>query len=402
MQAEGPEFTIEGKPFKIYSGEVHYFRIHHEYWEHRLGQLAASGLNTVSFYIPWNFHEQREGEFNFEGQRDVRRFIRAAEKLHLHVIVRVGPYICAEWEWGGLPAWLLKHDNLKIRTNMPEFINPAVAWLKRLVVELHDLQHSVDGPIIAVQIENEYGVYEQDPGYLPKLRQTLVEGGITEMMFTCDDQNGLQAGIPLEGTLRAINLQEDVQGHISALRIHQPNRPVLVAEYWTGWFDWWGDKHHDMGFPWKNRFSLDRFVGTTKELIELGANFNLFMFHGGTNFGFWNGGIIQGNQGKFIPDTTNYDYDALVSEAGDLRPKFFRFQQIMKQQNAKVLTPPKTPERKGYGELQVNGCINLGQLMAAAGKPVENDKPLNMEKFGDGYGYAVYETSIWGGGSQVL
>ena len=248
--------------------------------------------------------------------------------------------------------------------------------------------------MIAVQIENEYGVYEQDSTYLPTLRQTLVEAGVTELLFTCDDQNGLQAGIPLDGTLRAINLQEDPQGHVSALRIHQPNRPVFVAEYWTGWFDWWGDKHHDMGFPWKNRFSLDRFVGTTKELIELGANFNLFMFHGGTNFGFWNGGIIQGNQGKFIPDTTNYDYDALVSEAGDLRPKFFRFQQVMKGQNVKVLTPPKTPERKGYGELKITGCINLGQLMAAAGKPVENDKPLNMEKFGGYYGLGSFTLKV--------
>lgn len=160
------------------------------------------------------------------------------------------------------------------------------------------MQHTHSGPIIAVQFENEYGVYEQDAAYMPTLRHILTEAGITELLYTCDDTNGLQSGTPLDGALQTINMQEDPQNTVAALRIHQPDRPVLIAEYWTGWFDWWGEKHHDLGFPWRNRFSLDRFVGTTKELIELDANFNLFMFHGGTNFGFWNGGIVQGKKGK--------------------------------------------------------------------------------------------------------
>ena len=170
LEAEGDHFKIDGKKYKIYSGEIHYFRVHPEYWEHRLGQLAASGLNTVSFYVPWNFHEEQKGIFNFSGNRDVRRFIKIAEKLHLHVMIRVGPYICAEWEWGGLPSWLLINDNLKIRTNTPAFIEPTRIWMNRLVEEIKDLQHSTNGPIIAIQIENEYGVYQQDPAYLPTLR----------------------------------------------------------------------------------------------------------------------------------------------------------------------------------------------------------------------------------------
>ena len=144
LEAEGPHFKIDGKKFNIYSGEIHYFRVHPEYWEHRLGQLAASGLNTVSFYVPWNFHETEETKFNFDGPRDLRRFIKIAEKLHLHVLIRVGPYICAEWEWGGLPAWLLKNDNLKIRSNTPNFMDPVRKWLNRLVEEIVDLQERFD------------------------------------------------------------------------------------------------------------------------------------------------------------------------------------------------------------------------------------------------------------------
>ena len=279
---------------------MHYFRVHPDYWDQRMSNFPAAGLNTLSTYVPWNFHETYEGDFQFDGFQNLRKYIKTAEKYGLNVLLRVGPYICAEWEWGGLPAWLLTKKGMKIRSTQEEFMKATKKWLKRLIKEMEDLQYSLGGPIIAIQVENEYGVYEQDSSYLPSLKQILKDAGVTELLYTCDDSNGLALGTPLKDALLTINLQENPVDTISSLRIHQPNKPAMVAEYWTGWFDWWGEKHHTLGFPWKNKFALDKFVGTTKDLIEQEASFNLFMFHGGTNFGFWNGGIIQGGKGGLL------------------------------------------------------------------------------------------------------
>ncbi|CBY13726.1 unnamed protein product [Oikopleura dioica] len=400
--AEGTHFSLAGNPLNIYSGEMHYFRVHPGYWDQRMSNFPAAGLNTLSTYVPWNFHETYEGEFNFDGFQNLRKYIKTAEKHGLNVLLRVGPYICAEWEWGGLPAWLLTKKGMKIRSTQDEFLKATKKWLKRLIKEVEDLQFS-QAPI---QVENEYGVYEQDSSYLPSLKQILIDAGVTELLYTCDDSNGLALGTPLKDALLTINLQENPVDTISSLRIHQPNKPAMVAEYWTGWFDWWGEKHHTLGFPWKNKFALDKFVGTTKDLIEQEASFNLFMFHGGTNFGFWNGGIIQGGKdNNYIPDITSYDYDALVGENGDLKPKFMRMQQVMRStlKISALPAPLPIPERASYGDLSPTSCLSLSQIVSASSAfSTTAEQPISMEELGAYYGYVAYETNTWGGGQQVI
>lgn len=301
------KFTLNNKDITIYSGALHYFRVPEPYWRDRLRKYRAAGLNTVETYVPWNLHEPEEGVFDF-GQGvsdfkdflDIVKFINLAKEEDLFVILRPGPYICAEWEFGGLPSWLLRHENLKIRTNDKQFINFVKSYLKKLFELVAPLQFTKGGAIIAIQIENEYGNTKEenkpvDKEYLETLKNFFTECGLVELLFTSDTpSNGFSGTIP--GVLATANFQEEPEKELQLLKKFQPDKPLMVMEYWTGWFDHWTEKHHTR--------SAEKFGDVLENILSMGGSFNMYMFHGGTNWGFLNGGNIAGkasdNEGEYV------------------------------------------------------------------------------------------------------
>src|SRR5690625_17290 len=292
---------------------MHYFRIVPEYWEDRLLKLKACGFNCVETYIPWNLHEPKEGEFNFSGIANIEEFINVAEKVGLHVIVRPSPYICAEWEFGGLPSWLLADRNMRIRSFYKPFLDKVDRYFDELLARLRPLQSTNGGPIIAMQIENEYGSFGNDKQYLEYMRDGMIERGIDVLLFTSDGPTDLMLqGGTIDNVLATVNFGSRPKQGFEILQKHFPNTPNIVMEYWNGWFDHWGEEHH-------TRDPQDA-ADTFSEMIESGASVNFYMFHGGTNFGFFNG---ANHGGKYEPTVTSYDYDCPISETGDLTPKFY-------------------------------------------------------------------------------
>ncbi|XP_069390129.1 beta-galactosidase-1-like protein 2 isoform X3 [Paralichthys olivaceus] len=243
LTANTSQFTLEGKPFRILGGSIHYFRVPRAYWQDRLMKLKSCGLNTLTTYVPWNLHEPEQGVFNFEDQLDLEAFLHLASSLGLWVILRPGPYICAEWDLGGLPSWLLRDRNMKLRTTYQGFTDAVNAFFDQLIKKVVPHQFSKGGPIIAVQVENEYGSYAKDKEYMPFIKEALLSRGITELLMTSDNKEGLKLG-GVKGALETINFQKLNLNDIKYLDEIQPQRPKMVMEYWSGWFDLWGNLHH--------------------------------------------------------------------------------------------------------------------------------------------------------------
>lgn len=305
LSDEQEHFTLNSKNITIYSGALHYFRVPEPYWRDRLRKYRAAGLNTVETYVPWNLHEPEEGVFDFgDGVSDFKdfldivKFINLAKEEDLFVILRPGPYICAEWEFGGLPSWLLRYEGLKIRTNDVLYIKFVERYFKRLFELVGPLQFTKGGAIIAIQIENEYGNTKEDgkevdTGYLETLKSLFIENGLVELFFTSDTpSSGFSGTIP--GVLATANFQEQPEKELKLLKDFQPFKPLLVMEYWTGWFDHWAEKHHTR--------TAQQFGEVLETILKLEASVNMYMFHGGTNWGFLNGGNIKGtasdNEGR--------------------------------------------------------------------------------------------------------
>lgn len=243
LMANSSQFTLERKPFHILGGSIHYFRVPRAYWEDRLLKMKACGLNTLTTYVPWNLHEPERGVFNFKHQLDLEAYLRLADSLGLWVILRPGPYICAEWDLGGLPSWLLRDKNMKLRTTYPGFTDAVNSFFDQLIKKVVPHQYSKGGPIIAVQVENEYGSYSKDKEYMPFIKEALTSRGITELLLTSDNKEGLKLG-GVKGALETINFQKLNANDIKYLDGIQPQKPKMVMEYWSGWFDVWGDLHH--------------------------------------------------------------------------------------------------------------------------------------------------------------
>ncbi|WP_127504929.1 glycoside hydrolase family 35 protein [Actinoplanes solisilvae] len=302
-----------GVPHRILSGALHYFRVHPELWRDRLRRLADLGLNTVDTYVAWNFHQPRPDRApRFDGWHDLEAFVRLAGEEGLDVIVRPGPYICAEWSNGGLPSWLTGRD-LAIRTSDPAFTGPVERWFDELIPRLAALQVSAGGPITAVQVENEYGSFGDDHAYVRWNRDALTARGITELLFTADGPTELmQDGGTLPGTLAAATLGSKPGAARELLARRREGEPFLVAEYWSGWFDHWGEKHHVRG--------AESAVDTLEGILSDGGSVSIYMAHGGTNFGLWAGANYD--QGRVQPTITSYDSDAPIAEDGSYTPKF--------------------------------------------------------------------------------
>lgn len=385
---EGNQFVFDGKPVRLISGAIHYFRIVPEYWRDRLMKLKACGFNTVETYVPWNLHEPKEGQFNFEGIADIVKFIETAGELGLYVIVRPSPYICAEWEFGGLPAWLLADPGMKLRCFHQPFINKIDAYYDVLLPKFVPLLCTNGGPIIAMQIENEYGSYGNDTQYLEYLKDGKIKRGIDVLLFTSDGPGDfmLQGGM-VPGVLETVNFGSRPKEAFAELRVYQPEGPIMCMEYWNGWFDHWFEQHH-------TRDAAD-VAKVFDEMLAMDASVNFYMFHGGTNFGFWSGANDDGT--TYMPTITSYDYDVSISECGDLTDKFYAVREVVsKYVDLGPLELPEPINKKAYGQVNMSQQASLFESLDKLSTPVQRTCPDPMELLGQNYGFILYTTRISG------
>jgi len=382
------DFRLDGKPFQIRCGEIHAPRVPREYWQHRLRMARAMGLNTVCAYLFWNMHEPQLGKFVWSGQADAAEFCRLAQQEGLWVILRPGPYSCAEWEMGGLPWWLLQQDDIRLRTSDPRYLDPARRYLKEVGRVLAPLQITRGGPILMVQVENEYGFFGKDAAYMGELRQALLAAGFDVPLFACNPPQQLKNGWRPD-LFPVVNFGTDPAAGFKALREILPKGPLMCGEFYPGWFDTWGVAHHTG--------NTARYLADLEYMLNAGASFSIYMVHGGTTFGLWSGA-----DRPFKPDTSSYDYDAPISEAGWPTDKFYKTRELF----AKHLLPgeslPQAPARNPvvtFGPVDAAGCAPVFKNLPA---PVKEQLPRTMEQYGQGYGCILYRTTLPAGPAAAL
>ena len=376
-------FLLNGEPFVVKAAEVHYPRIPRPYWEHRIQMCKALGMNTLCLYVFWNIHEQQEGVFDFTGNNDVAAFCRLAQKNGLYVIVRPGPYVCAEWEMGGLPWWLLKKKDIRLRERDPYFMERVKIFEQKVGEQLKGLTIQNGGPIIMIQVENEYGSYGEDKPYVSEIRDCLREIYGKELsLFQCDwssnfEKNGLD---DLTWTMN-FGTGANINDQFRRLGELRPNAPKMCSEFWSGWFDKWGARH-------ETRPAKDMVEGMD-EMLSKGISFSLYMTHGGTSFGHWAGANSPG----FAPDVTSYDYDAPINEWGLATPKFWELRKMMEKYNdgKKMPSVPKAP--MGIITVPKFELKEFAPFMAAMTKPVKG-APKTFEEMDMGWGTMMYSTRL--------
>lgn len=379
------EFYLNEKPMKIISGGMHYFRVVPEYWRDRLEKLKAMGCNTVETYVAWNMHEPKKGMFDFTGLLDLEKFIKLAQELELWVIIRPSPYICGEWEFGGLPAWLLAEDGMRLRGRYQPFLNHVEDYYKKLFQILTPLQINYGGPIIMMQVENEYGYYGDDTEYLVQIKDMMVNYGCVVPLVTSDGPWGdsLACG-SLDGVLPTGNFGSNTKEQFPILKKYTKGGPLMCMEYWVGWFDSWGAKEHQTA-------NLEEHITDLDEILKVGS-VNIYMFEGGTNFGFMNGSNYYD---ELTPDVTSYDYDAVLTEAGALTEKYHEFKKVISKYT-QIPEVEFTTEIKAikYGELKVEHKVGLFHSLEDISTPVDTPFTSSMEKLGQNYGYILYRSPL--------
>lgn len=392
------EFLLDGKPVKLLSGAIHYFRIMPEYWENCFYNLKAMGFNTVETYIPWNIHEPEEGVFDFSGNKDVVRFVRLAQSMGLMVILRPTPFICAEWEFGGLPSWLLRYPDMKVRTNTPLFLSKVDAYYKELFSRIAPLQITQGGPVIMMQVENEYGSFGNDKNYLRAIKGIMEKYGVRVPLFTSDGAwpAALEAGNLVEdGVLATGNFGSRSDENLDAMeaffREKGVKMPLMCMEFWDGWFNRWKE-------PVITRDAEDLAM-EVKQLLKR-ASINLYMFQGGTNFGFYNGCSARGNND--LPQITSYNYDAVMTEWGQPSDKFYKLRQVIRELYPQIPTmEPRDNERFAYPQAKLTGKVSLFSCIDQLAGCRKSDVPLTMEEAGPGLGYMLYRTHVKGFGERM-
>ncbi|GAB4578901.1 MAG: beta-galactosidase [Anaerolineales bacterium] len=381
-------FPLDGQPFRILSGALHYFRIPRPYWDDRLSKARLMGLNTIETYVAWNLHEPRPGEFHFEDQLDVAAFIEAAARHDLKVILRPGPYICSEWDFGGLPSWLLRDPQMRVRCAYPPFLFAVDRFFDALLPLLAPLQITQGGPLLMMQIENEYGSYGDDKAYLTHLCETLRANGIDVLLFTSDGEGGkfLLSG-SLDGVYATVNFLSMPERAFASLRAFQPHGPLMCTEFWDGWFDHWGERHHTR--------AAQETARVYAKMLKMGASVNLYMWHGGTNFGFMNGANVD--NGQYLADVTSYDYDAPLSEAGDITPKYLALRQVLSQYTPLSNLPlPEPAPKLNLGPVPITNAVSLWEALPTLSSPIHLPTPEPMEYLDQDYGFILYRTRLRG------
>jgi beta-galactosidase len=386
-------FLLNGKPFRILSGELHYPRIPREYWKDRLLKARAMGLNTICTYLFWNAHETEPAKFSFAGNLDVAAFIRIAQEVGLRVIIRPGPYVCSEWDFGGLPAWLLKDPDIRIRCLDAKYMAAVRRYVDRVGRELQGLQITRGGPIILLQVENEYGSYGNDKKYMETLRDLYRNAGFEIPFYTSDggSQHLLEAG-SVAGAVPVVNFGGDPKGEFDALEKFCASIPEMCGEFWCGWFTHWGNEKWGGSTLAENMTDLEWILSTGKSV-------NLYMFHGGTNFG-WSAGANW--DGGYKADITSYDYDAPLDEAGRPTKKYSAFRSLLAKYQPEGTTLPDLPVSTRFMSIDSISVGPVAPLFRNLPSTVRSVGVRSMESYGQNHGFILYRTALRGPKSGKL
>lgn len=377
-------FLLNGKPFVIKAAELHYPRIPKEYWEHRIQASKALGMNTICLYVFWNYHEPEEGKFDFTGQKDIAAFCKLARKLGMYVIIRPGPYVCAEWEMGGLPWWLLKKKDIKLREQDPYFMERTRLFMNEVGKQLADQQITCGGNVIMVQVENEYGAYGTDKPYVAAIRDIVKGAGFNDIpLFQCDWNSNFEKNA-LEDLTWTINFGAgaNINDQFRRLQEIRPNTPLMCSEFWSGWFDHWGAKHETR--------SAEALVNGMKDMLDRNISFSLYMTHGGTSFGHWGGA----NFPNFSPTCTSYDYDAPIGESGNITPKYHEVRNLLKNylpEGTKLAEIPDSIPTIAIPQFTLTEIAPLFDNLSDAKK---SETIKSMEFFDQGWGSILYCTTL--------
>jgi len=385
----GEHFMLDGKPFLIRSGEMHYTRVPREHWRDRFRMAKAMGLNAITTYVFWNLHEKTPGKFDFSGNLDVAEYARIAQEEGLFLIVRPGPYICTEWDFGGFPGWLLREKEMKVRTRDPKFLSAAARYMKEVGKQLAPHQITKGGNIILVQVENEYGSFGGDHEYMNAVKKSIVDAGFTVPLFTSDGpgENFLQRGtLPDVAAVINMGTVDDPAAQWADFAKFRQNVPRMVGEYWIGWFDHWGEKHHTATIESVTR-GIDYF-------LKNDISFNIYMFHGGWSFGYM-AGANYSDTVPYQPDTSDYDYDSPLDAGGRPTAKFYAIRDLIKRYfpDEKI---PEVVDRTKFIELpkiSLNETASLENAVRLV-RPIASERPLPMESVGQNFGFILYRKRL--------
>ncbi|MEP7144342.1 MAG: beta-galactosidase family protein [Ferruginibacter sp.] len=384
-------FLLDGKPFQIISGEIHYPRVPKEAWRARMKMAKAMGLNTIGTYVFWNLHEPQKGNYDFTGNNDIAAFVKIAQEEGLWVILRPSPYVCAEWEFGGYPYWLQNEKGLVVRSKETQYLAEYKQYIEQVGKQLSPYLITKGGNILMVQVENEYGSYGSDKEYLDINRKMFIDAGFNGLLYTCDPAKDVAKG-NLPGLLCAVNGVSN-PGKLKSLvkDNHNGKGPFLVAEWYPAWFDWWGEKHHTV--------PASQYAGELDTMLGAGISINMYMFHGGTTRDFMNGANYY-DTSYYQPQISSYDYDAPLDEAGNATDKFLQFRAVIQKHVQQPL--PEVPAPKKTIVIPAITFHSSADIFSILPNPIVSEKPLTFEKLNQDYGYVLYRTKVKNAQSGLL
>lgn len=384
-------FLLNGKPFQIISGEIHYPRVPRAAWRQRMQMAKAMGINTIGTYVFWNVNQPEKDRFDFTGNNDIAAFVKTAQEEGLWVIVRPSPYVCAEWDFGGYPYWLQNQKGLVVRSKETKYLGEYKKYIHEIGRQLSPLLITNGGNIIMTQVENEYGSYGSDKAYLDINRNMFLEAGFNTVLYTCDPAKDVAKG-RLPGLMAAVNgVSDPVKLKAIARENNEGKGPFLVAEWYPAWFDWWGEKHHTV--------PAEKYVAELDAMLGAGISINMYMFHGGTTRGFMNGANCY-DSSYFQPQISSYDYDAPLDEAGNATDKFMQFRAVIQKHTAQPL--PAVPSPKKTIVIPSFTFSAAADIFSILPKPVLSARPLTFEKLNQAYGYVMYRTKVKNVQSGIL
>jgi beta-galactosidase len=386
-------FLLDGKPFLMISGEMHYPRIPREAWRQRMKMAKAMGINTIGTYVFWNLHEPQKGQYDFSGNNDIAAFVKTAQEEGLWVVLRPSPYVCAEWEFGGYPSWLQKEKGLVVRSREPQYLKAYENYIMQVGKQLSPLLITRGGNILLVQVENEYGSYAADKTYLDMNRKIFIDAGFDGILYTCDPARDVAKG-SLPGLFPAVNGVNDPAQMKSIVRQNNNGKgPFYIAEWYPAWFDWWGEKHHTV--------PAAQYVHQLDKVLGAGISINMYMFHGGTTRGFMNGANCY-DTSYYQPQISSYDYDAPLDEAGNATDKFVQFREVIRKHLPPGQQLPDIPAAKKTIAIPPIHLQQAASIFSMLPQPTLSATPLTFEDLNQNYGYVLYRTTINGNQSGLL